>query len=60
MLHRGFYENRLTQDNLRESMFSIKWKKENDRPDGSQLVQILIPKCTERDTEVAATTLQIK
>ena len=58
MLHRGFYETRLTQDNPRESIFSIKWKEENNRPNGFQLVQMLIPKCTERDTEVAATIIQ--
>ena len=58
MLHRGFREIRLIQDNPKESIFSKKWKEENNRPDGSQLVQMLIPECTERDTEVAATIIQ--
>lgn len=58
MLHEGFHEIRLIQGNPRESTFSIKWKEENNRPDGSQLIQMLIPECTERDTQVAATVIQ--
>lgn len=58
MLHKGFHEIRLTQNNPREGAFSTKWKEGNNRPNGFQLVQMLIPECTERDTEVAATIIQ--
>lgn len=58
MLHKGFHDNRLTKDNPREIAFSIEWEKHNDRQHGFQPIQMLIPGCTERDTQVASTVIQ--
>ncbi len=57
---KGFSTNRLSKqaNNPIEVVFAKKWKKENSWDTYSPTVSYLIPDCTKRDSQVAATIVQ--
>ena len=54
LIHKGYHTRRLNDENPREVAFAEAWENQNQYG----LMKKLVPDCTDRDAQVAATVIQ--